>query len=275
MSRSFNYPKGPLPWFSAPNDFTGALNKGIHTTETTQRYIFGTRFLTWDGRVYKYGHAAAECQSGYGAYNLGLANLSNTLAVAASEGDTSLTITCSSGGYAASGVISKDELAGGFIIMDNGVEDCVQMMIIGNDADVSATTVRVDLEWPLWKDLDTSDYIEALLNPFAHLHGGITQGSNGKTSVMGVPCRNLVATYNGWFQTWGPCWITPSSSGAAAPGYTDGDREAYFLAQGNGSIVSGTTAGVDVGNQHAGYIIEKDTAGNYAGPPLIMLQLSI
>lgn len=274
MSSTFNYNFGPLPWNAAPKDFSGDNNLGPYTTETTQRYIYGTRFLTRDGRVYKYGHATAECQSGYGAANYALVNIAAVIPVGALTGDRRIKVTCTSGGYAADGVIAKDELAGGYAIIDDGVEDPVNALIVGNDAAVS-NTCWIDLEWPLWKDLTvSSSYIEIVLNPYAHLYGGITIGADGFVSFLGVPARNLVATYNGWIQTWGPCWITPSSSGSSSPGYSAGDRETFFLAQGNGSIISGTGATVETGNQHAGFIMNRSetTAG---GPPLIMLQLSM
>jgi hypothetical protein len=274
MSKNFTLPNGPLSWIAGAKDFTGDYMKGRYTTETTQRYVFGTRHITWDGRVFKYGHAAAECQSGYGAYNLGLCNISAVLAANAAEGDTSVVVTVTSGGYAADGEIAENELAGGYLILNNGVEDPQNVLIVGNDADVAVTTCRLDLEAPLWQAVTTSGYSEVILNPYAHLSGGITASVGAKASVMGVPCRNLVATYNGWFQTWGPIWITPPSAGATAPGYTNDDREVYFVA--NGSVVgaaSGTT--IESGFQRAGFVIQKDVAGNNCGPPLIMLQLSI
>jgi hypothetical protein len=269
-----NYPKGPLTWFSDPKDFTGGFNKGRFTTETIQRFEYGTRYLTRDGRVFKYGHATAECQSGYGAANYALCNISAVLAADAAEGDTTVKVTVTSGGYAASGVIAENELAGGYLILNNGVEDPQNFLILGNDASVSATTCLIHLDGPLWQAVTTSGYCEVLDNPYAHLYGGITIGSNGFVSFMGIPCRNLAATYNGWIQTWGPCWITPSSSGSSSPGYSAGDRECFFLAQGNGSIISGTGATVETGNQHCGFIINRSetTAG---GPPLVMLQISI
>ena len=274
MSKVFSLPHGPLNWFASAKDFTGDNNLGPFATEMIQRYIFGTRNITWDGRVFKYGHAAAECQSGYGAYNYALVNISAVLAANAAAGDRRVKVTVTSGGYAASGVIAKDELAGGHIVLNNGVEDPYNMMIVGNDADVAATTCMLDLEWPLPAALTTSAYAEVLLNPYAHLYGGITIGASEKMSVMGIPKVNLVATYNGWIQTWGPCWVTPPS-GATAPGYANGDRQAYFLKQGNGSIIGGASGTVEDGLQPAGFIMQRDVVGNNAGPPFIMLQISI
>ncbi len=275
MSKVFNFPHGPLDWISGPKDFTGDNNLGPFAKETTQRYVFGTRHITWDGRVFKYGHATAECQSGYGAYNLAVVNISANCPLAAVAGDRRLEVTVTSGGYAADGAIAKDELAGGYVVIGNSQEDPVNMLIVGNDK-AASNLVWIDLEWPLPIAIAASavGYTEIMLNPFAHLSGGATASSGAKASVMGIPKINLPATYNGWIQTWGPTWVTPPSAGATAPGYTDNDREVYFVA--NGSIVgaaSGTV--IESGFQRAGFIIHADTAGNNCGPPIIMLQLSI
>lgn len=54
MSNKFTLPFNPIEWPAAPHDFSGDLNLGIYAKETVQRYVYGTRYITWDGRVYKY-----------------------------------------------------------------------------------------------------------------------------------------------------------------------------------------------------------------------------
>ena len=50
-TNNFTLPNGPLKWISSPLDKTGDYNLGIYTDDTTQRFVYGTRFITWDGRV--------------------------------------------------------------------------------------------------------------------------------------------------------------------------------------------------------------------------------
>jgi hypothetical protein len=200
-------------------------------------------------------------------------NISANCPLAAAKGATRLKVTCTSGGYAADGAIAADELAGAYIVIGNSQEDPINMMIVGNDV-AASNVVWVDLEAPLPAIVPASavGYTEIMLNPYAHLSGGATAASGAKASVMGIPKVNLVATYNGWIQTWGPTWITPPSPGSTAPGYSNNNREAYFVA--NGTLVAATSTYCDGGYQRAGFIMHADTAGNNAGPPILMLQLS-
>ena len=272
IGRTNKLPFNPIEWPGSPKDFTGDFNKGTCTTETVQRYVFGTRHITWDGRVMKYGHATGECASGYGAFNLAPVNISAVLALAVAEGDRTVTVTVTSGGYAADGEIAEDELAGGYLIINNATEDPQNFLIIGNDADVAVTTCKLYVDEPAWQAVAATGYSEVILNPYAHLHGDPADPLGRNCSCMGIPKRNLAATYNGWIQTWGPCWITPPN-GATAPGYTDNDREVY-MAQ-NGSVTGGASGTViESGYQHVGFVIEHSDAGA-AGPPLVMLQISI
>lgn len=58
MSKQFTLPFNPFNWPASPIDHAQAIPDtpymGIYTVETTQRYVYGTRYITWDGRVYKY-----------------------------------------------------------------------------------------------------------------------------------------------------------------------------------------------------------------------------
>jgi hypothetical protein len=268
---------GPIPPNAYPLDFTGGNQMGYRTTETVQRYAFGAGGMTWDGRVFRYGHAYSECQSGYGAYNNAICNISVALPATPAAllvGQTVVKITIASGdGFAGGGAVATDELVGAYIMIGNNLEDPDVRCIMGNTAIATGGgTILVTLDEPLTTAFTGgTDYCEVVLNRFAHLTGGATSAIGARASVMGIAARNHAATYNGFFQTRGPCWITPPSPGATAPGYTDNDREVYFAA--NGTVVgaaSGTV--IESGFQHAGYVIDKSDTGT-SGPPLIFLQL--
>ena len=273
--------KSPLPWMASPKDFSGSNNLGVAAKETTQRYIYGTRYMTWDGKVFKYGHAAVVCQSGYGARNYAGVNISHALPAApvtTTVGQTTLVVTVDSNdGYSAasltggSGIVAENELVGGYVVVGNNLESPENFTIMGNTAVASGGgTTILTLDRPMSiAYTGSTDYCEVLYNPYAHLAGNTV--NDNYFSVMGVPATQVTAAYNSWFQTWGPLWLTPT--GAAQPGSTASDREFYFLQQ-NGAIVSGTTAVVETGWQRGGFIIEWDAAGA-AGPPFCMLQLSI
>lgn len=228
--------------------------------------------MTWDGRVYKYGHAAAEIKSGYGAFNAGTHYGDYVVmpTAGAAIGDSRITVTIdSSAGYAGDGALAKDELAGGYIVLDHNTEDSQTRLILGNTAVASSGgTSILDLESPIaLAALTVASGSEITLNPYAHL----SSASNSYASVMGVPAVTAQATYNAWIQTWGPCWVTPGGSDAS-PGDTAGDRSMYFV--GDGSVNGAYGLAIETGYQLAGFMIDE-TASGTSGQPLIMLQISI
>jgi hypothetical protein len=255
------------------------LNDGLYSSGLTPLFQVGSRYLSRDGRVFRYGKAYTECQSGYGAYNNAICNISVALpatpaTVAAGSKQVKFTIA-SGDGFAGNGVVAEDELVGAYAIIGNNTEDPDFRCIIANTAVASGGgTTTCTLDGPTvtaWTG--GSSYAEIVLNPYAHLTGGATSAIGARASVVGIPTVNLTALYYGFVQTWGPCWITPPNVGATAPGYTDNDREVYFVA--NGTVVgaaSGTV--IESGFQHAGFVMDKSDTST-AGPPLIMLQISI
>jgi hypothetical protein len=274
MSDEYKYLNNPLIYPAAPIDFSGTAQNndlGYHQAETTQRYIFGTRGITWDGRVYKYGHARAAVKSCYGAFNAGTHYGDYVvLPQAAAIGDRKILVTIdSSAGFAGDGALAKDELAGGYIALNNNTENAITRLIIGNDAVASGGgTSYLTLDAPIaYAALTVSSGSEITLNPYAHLSGS----SNSYASVMGVPAVTCAATYNFWLQTWGPCWVTPGG-GDASPGDTAGDRTMIFVGDGSVNGVYGGT--IETGYQIAGFIIDETESGTSA-QPLLMLQISI
>ena len=108
MSKIFTRPHLPLDWQSTPQDFTGDNNLGIYTKETTQRFVYGTRYLTWDGRVYKYmGLTTGGCVSYHGVANTCEAITTWVAAIAGTAGDRVYSITDTG--------ITEDQLAGAMI----------------------------------------------------------------------------------------------------------------------------------------------------------------
>ncbi|KKL18965.1 hypothetical protein LCGC14_2470230, partial [marine sediment metagenome] len=87
-TNKFKFPFNPINWPALPHDFTGDNNLGIYTSETTQRYVYGTRYITWDGRVYKYmGLTTGGCVSYHGVAGTLSAQTEFVTAVAGTVGD--------------------------------------------------------------------------------------------------------------------------------------------------------------------------------------------
>jgi hypothetical protein len=257
---------------------------GIYNSEATQRYICGTRFITWDGRVYKYGKAGAATTNMKHAqvnYNQLVAEVSDPDAeidaAVAGASRLTLTVTAATIGVSRNGIIAEDELAGGFISMYNAVTtgDRPQRMIVGNDA-LASTGVQLVLylEYPLAVTFTTgSNNSEIMANPYTDLRSGAYGGALGQTCpAMGMANIMTVSGEYFWLQTWGPCRVTPN---AAAYGGSDAQWQLCF--DGYGSVCT-HEADHDLGTSsyaHAGFIMNRQAGTAEDQAPFVMLQVSI
>jgi hypothetical protein len=259
--------------FSSDADYSFLYN--VSATQDP-RWNPGDRVVSPDGRVFRYARAYDAVQSGYLARNWQSGNTYAVLAAAAAIGATSVSATIGASDFIASGAVSTDELAGGYIVFNHNTENSQFRGILGNSSTTTAggtATIYLDAAIAV-EALTTSSGCEILPCPYRYLVGNSNTYNNGFSSFLGVPVTTAAQNSYFWLQTWGPCWVTPPASGASAPGYTSGDREVYALPQ-NGTIVSGTTTVIESGIQHIGFILEKDPGGTATGAPFIMLQISV
>ncbi len=263
----------PLVWPAAPQDLSGNNNLAYYTAETTQRYIHGTRGITWDGKVFKYARSLATLYAGYGARNGASADVSTLInsvtpaAIAIGDRKTTLTIA-STEGYAADGVVAEDELAGAYLVLGHGVATTTETRtVIGNTASPSSGgVITVYVDYPFAVTHAAGIACELPLNPYRYLIK-----DSEVASVMGVPNISTTTGYHIWIQTWGPCWCVPG--GADVPiGDSANDRMAFFV--GDGSVNGGTALTVETGYQPAGFIMDATEVGTGC-MPLVMLQISI
>ena len=255
MSKHFTKSFNPLNWQAEPQDLTGNdTNFGIRAVETTQRYIYGTRHITWDGRVFKYSNAVAACYSYHGANAAEAGVVSYTAnPLAGFAGDRHATITVASR--------SEDDLAGGYFVMfdNSGTDTTFCFGITGNDA-TSGTTTKVYLDGAIPVASTVSDYHELYENPYREL----TEATDSYCAWMGVPAMTAAATYKFWCQTWGPAYI---SGGETIDTPAADSRTVVW-----GSNASLFKIATKVSGQIAGYILNN---GSTTIPgPLIMLMCS-
>lgn len=241
MSKIFTRSFRPLDWGATPHDFSGDNILGVRAVETTQRYVFGTRYTTWDGRVFKYCHAVAAVYSYHGCHvNEGSVKSWTATPVAGYAGDRKAW-------YVGTGR-SEDDLAGGFFMLnDNSATDTTWFFgITGNEASGAANTLCY-LDGAIPVALTTSDQTEVFENPYREL----TEATSGSYAWIGVPAQTAAATYNFWCQTWGPAYISGGTTlsevsdtrklvwGSNACLYNDSDKTGGQIAgyqfQGSGS----------------------------------------
>jgi len=258
MSKQFTKPFNPIEWPAAPHDFTGDNNLGIYTSETTQRYVYGTRYITWDGRVYKYMKTTTGgCVSYHGVANTLPAQTEWVTAVAADAGARSIVVTDAT-------EVAEDLMAGAMIevYFQTTADHPVSYHIIGNEAG-NATNIKIYLEFPLREALTTSDSLEMFENPYR----AVSEATYQYGAWMGIPMVVAATLYNIWAQTWGPALVSPTNTtldDAAAD-----ERTCYWNP--NAGIAEYNGAGVTAGmNQIAGYILNAGTAG-IAGPQIYLM----
>ena len=261
MSKEFQYNRGPLDAVeaSSPRDWALSTHEfGVFApAETTQRFVYGTRYITWDGRVYKYmGLTTGGCVSYHGVANTLSAFTSWVATVAAAIGDTDMLITDTG--------ITEDQLAGGMIALYKGtIDNTEQRHIIGNEA-TSGTTTRIYLEAPLSAAMvAANDSVEVFENPYRL----VSEATNQYAAWMGVPTKTAATGYNIWAQTWGPLLVSPGNTSLDDPAADE--RMAYWKADAVISEVDG--AGITASkNQIAGYILNAGTT-NIPGPQIYLM----
>ena len=257
MSDRFQLPHQPLDWMAEPKDFTGDNNLGLNTSETVQRFVYGTRFITWDGRVFKYmGTTTGGCVSYHGVAATAAATLSfTTNPVEVPAGSLSITATVNS--------IAEDQLAGGFVeIYKSTIDNSEFRAIVGNDATVASTTTRFFLESPLATISTTSDSHEIFANPYRL----VSEASNSSAAWVGVPTVTAVTGRNIWAQTWGPCVISPGNTTLDDP--IADERSTYWGT--NAVLFEAAVTGATSESQHAGYILNSGSSG-IAGPIIYLM----
>lgn len=287
IRKYLQYPSNPIDWPASPRDLSGDVPDvpylGVYASETTQRYTLGTRYTTWDGRVYKYCYAVAAVRTSRGCGNsqaqpCGWSALASTSVAGSYEVSVTTGATQPGTDNANTSIFAKDGLEGGYVCLFDGgtIVNSVRGIVANDAVATSGGTLKLYLDTPLNLELTSSDIAEVMASPYAN----ISYDSGGSQSpAICVPCVAAGATNYFWGQTWGPCWCVPqatagvSESGAAGEHMGlifrhDGSVEAHMTA----SAVGGT--GFNYYQQHAGFVLGCNADRGQAAP-FFMLQISI
>lgn len=273
MSTIFTLPHQPITWGAIPQDVTGNVADvpymGIYATETTQRYIYGTRYLTWDGKVYKYSLAGAACYTlrlnyFWNSISSDVAGIDYSLLTNAQvAGDTEITLT---NGTTA---VAEDYLAGGLavIVPTEATTDAYVMRrgIVGNEVAAASAECRIFLDAPLSSAVAATNYAYVMPSHYNNIrfNGDIPAIQK---SFAGLAAVYAASSYKFWLQTYGPCQIAAQNS----VGKTEYYREVWARYDGTVNISSGL--GTNVSDQCVGFIMDNNVGAN--GATNIMLTIS-
>lgn len=273
-SPRFGLSNGPIYPGTDVRDHTGIHNLDVYAVEATQRFVYGTRSLTWDGRVFRYSksHDACDTYKANAFFNAIPATGIDyaSIAAGAAAGDTSVILD--NGAYVAQ---TLNGLAGGTIVITEDDNATVQIRgITGNTVAAISAECTIYLDAPLNAAITTaawsaycmpSPYSAVTKTFIAAIEGG---AGKGKVGFCGYAAAAVtVADRFHWEQTWGP--ISASTYGAEV-GKTQYHRQVYFRYDGN--LMHRTAGAGDLG-QLAGFIMDNNTLDN--GATIVMLQISI
>jgi hypothetical protein len=259
------------------------LPENILASDALPKYPIGTKFVN-GLRTYYYCKASGTVNTEWGAYK---AKKTNTVAVAPTQataaaqaaaypgetlaagaaGSCYVTVTIDTEiGVLTTGVLSENELAGGFIVVGNGSSQHPQMFqIVSHPALATAGgSLTLKLDMPLATAVTAATTtIELMECPFYNLKA---DGSGGDyVTFLGMPAANAADGEYFWLQTRGPCWITSDGNTC------DSAKDRTLVWQGNGSIVSSNDITVESGFQIAGVAIDMSGSGA-SNAPMVDLQ---
>lgn len=241
--------------------------QALNVEQAVQNCMYGTRRVSWDGRVHKYSKVTlvhGNIRQGIKFYET-LADGIDYVAPSQTQLINSSVISV----VAANGV-AVNELAGGYLIVHTHAAANHQFRaIVSNTAAAAGLATVITVETPFTIAIAIAHGVEIFRSPYNNLRW--TDGQ-AHVSVAGIPViACTVANYHQWVQTWGYCWGNPYGTTGAAS--VDGERRLTFDTAGNVCPATDNRyAQGDVDMQHAGFTINRTGAGTGYG--LFMLQCS-
>ena len=267
-----------LPPGMSSQELVNLAVPNVLSPDASQKYPLGTKFVNGI-RTYYYCRASGTVNPEVGAYK---PKKTNTVAAAPTQsttvqadgtlpgavGSSYVTVTIDTEiGVLTTGVLSKDELAGGFIVIGNGSAQHPQMcMIVGHPALATAGgSLTVELDTPLATVVvAATTTIELMESPFYNLKADNAGGDY--VTFLGIPACIASSGQYFWLQTWGPCWITSNSVTC------DSARDRTIVFVGNGSVESSNDETMENGFQIAGVALDMSGDGA-SNAPFCLLQI--
>ncbi len=200
---------------------------GLYQQSATALASIGDRITLADGRVFIYGQAGGSTLAcGTLCQNVAPAGANfDNLAVVAAQAAGDKTISVTLGGTA----VTENQFAGGVLWIEDADSEGGSYTISSHPAQATTNgTLVLTLKDPLWEAVTTSS--EASID-YGLGTGVIIHPSTNTSALVGVPIRDISASYYGWFCCKGraivltegtlvigdPCMPSASVDGAVAP----------------------------------------------------------
>lgn len=209
LKKQYSFPNQPIPLFGAPKDVSAVNTNSIYSAEIAKRYTIGTKYETWDGKVFRYawngGVALVQAlmtQSGVpSAKTVSIAQTGYAKAV----GDTAVTVLVTTGGIAASEPwTNEDALEGGHMVCA-----AVSPAVLGDTYRIVAskmvdeTHIDLTLDSPVRNAIAATGEVTLMTSRFSRTV--VVPVTTATGPVAGVPLCPVPIGYYYWAQTKGPC----------------------------------------------------------------------
>jgi hypothetical protein len=177
-------------------------NGSQFAVNTIKQNALGTQMVFADGRLFRYGQAAATqiatakmCQQTLNSANL------DELVVPTARAVGDLVVTLTTGSTA----VAADAMQDGWINVEDDTGEGYLYSVATNAAAATTATLTITLNEPLQVAWTTSTTVGVFFSPFSAV---IVHPSPATAMLVGVTPRIIPASNFGWFQNWGPASVT-------------------------------------------------------------------
>lgn len=240
--------------------------QGLFETDSEQQYALGTPYVLPDGRMFRYGKAGgADLNKAMMTQGVAAKSDYTTMSLIATTVSSGKTLTLSATTTIAT--LSKDEFAGGQLLVENGNGKGQLFKIASHDAWTPTTTgdtLKVKLETSIHTKISSGDTISLYQ---ARYNGVvITPKAAVSAPLTGVPLVDITSGEYGWFQVRGPCPLLVNTGESLATGDTVGEPYSTSDSGACGAFhVDQSAATPDVSNKVYGWVMSPAaTAAQYA-----------
>jgi len=245
----------------------------LDAPRATQNCKIASRRVSWDGKVYRYSSAVADCSNELLAYSAHYRQAFNWSAVVSGALDsTTMVVTVGGTDGDGGGNIAANYLAGGEILITSTAGLGSFCLGIVSNTEVSGggpMTIVVDKPLPLL--LTTNYKVEGMGCRYAELTAIVNCPADapmvGRPTVMAT----ALLPYH-WEQTWGMCWITPNNGFSTVDVGNSNFNQQVVVWNGTIGPHDKDKAHGEY-SQHIGFVHSRTQAGTTQGAPFIMLQL--
>ena len=187
----------------------------VFATSTTQGTDLGAYATTGDGRVFRYGRAAATALTA-GLLVQGPAedtsNLENLIPTASAIGVKTVTLSTTP-------TIGANQLSGGYLAVTTGAGYGYMYKIAGNTVSTGITTATspvITLEDPLQAALVlATSKVDLYPNPYGAI---VVNPTTATSDPLGAVVTAIAGSAYGWIQTHGPVTLTVGAGGLTVGG---------------------------------------------------------